>query len=218
VQPVLGGASARLQDQDTGDIFLYGYRPRGGDTIFDLGAGVGSEVRLLSRLVGKSGQVVSIEAHPRTFGCLRKSIELNQLDNVIALQCAVTAKPGRVFIENAHNNHVSNGITVQESDGVAVPGETLAEIVGRLDINHIDLLKMNIEGAELAALEAAGNVLPFVRNVVVSCHDFKADRGGADWQRTYAPVRALLTDAGYTIRNRPNDPRPWIPYYVYASR
>ena len=218
VQPFIGGASAGLQDRDTLDIFLYGYRPKAGDTVLDLGAGVGSEVRLLSRLVGPAGRVVSVEAHPRTFSCLRRTIELNRLDNVIAVPCAVTGAPGTVLIEDGAESHVSNGITFDEANGVAVPGHTLAEIVDSLGIGHIDLLKMNIEGAELAVLEAAVEVLPIVANLVVSCHDFKADRGGEDWHRTYAAVRALLANAGYAISTRRDDRRPWIPYYVYASR
>jgi hypothetical protein len=56
VQPFPGGASAALQDQVTRDVFLHGYRPRAGDTVFDLGAGVGDDVRLLSRLVGRPGR------------------------------------------------------------------------------------------------------------------------------------------------------------------
>jgi len=218
VQPFLGGASARLQDEATSDIFLYGYRPKDGDTVIDLGAGVGGEVRLLSRLVGPAGRVVSVEAHPRIFRCLQRNIELNRLDNVTALQCAATGVRGKVLIEDGSETHLFNAITADETNSIAVPGETLADIVLRFGINEIDLLKLNIEGAELAVLKAASDVLPSVRNLVVSCHDFIADIGGPDWQRTYGPVCALLADAGYVIRTRPNDPRPWVPYYVYASR
>lgn len=216
VQTTLGGASARIQDADTLDLFLFGYVPRPGDTVFDLGAGVGGEVRLLSRLVGAFGRVISVEAHPRVFRCLRQVVELNRLDNVTAVQCAVTGAAGPVWIED-DAAHLSNSITSDRS-GLEVPGETLSGLAGRLGVTRIDLLKLNIEGAELPVLESSLDLLPAVRNIVVSCHDFKADRGGPEWQRTYGPVRALLTAAGYRIRNRPDDPRPWVPYYLYATR
>jgi len=45
-----------------------------------------------------------------------------------------------------------------------------------------------------------------------------ANRDGGDWQRTHAEVRALLTGCGYRLLLPRVDPRPWIPYYVYASR
>ncbi|MEV6875313.1 FkbM family methyltransferase [Amycolatopsis sp. NPDC051128] len=217
VQPHVGGASASLQDRDTRDAFLHAYRPEPGDTIIDLGAGVGSEARLLSSLVGRSGRVISVEAHPRMFDCLRRTIELNQLDNVTAVHRAITGVRGMAFIED-EPAYGGNGITTSTDNSLSVVGEPLGDLVDRLGIDRIDLLKMNIEGAELAVLESARELLPRVDNLVVSCHDFKADRGGADWQRTYGGVRALLVDAGYTVLNRPDDRRPWIPFYVYASR
>jgi len=217
VQPHLGGPSASLQDQQTWDTFLYAYRPKPADIVLDLGAGVGGEVRLLSRLVGPYGRVVSVEAHPRTFRCLCRTIELNHLSNVTAVHRAVVGTTGTVFIED-RLAHAGNSITTAAADGVPVTGEPLGDLVERLRIDRIDLLKMNIEGAELAVLESAREVLPMVDNLVVSCHDFKADRGGAEWQRTYTGVRVLLADAGYTLLHRPNDGRPWIPFYLYASR
>jgi FkbM family methyltransferase len=217
VQPHVGGASVRLQDRNTWDAFLHAYRPEPGDTIIDLGAGVGSEARLLSSLVGPSGTVVSVEAHPRMFHCLRRTIELNQLGNVTAVHRAVMGTHGIAFIED-RPAYGGNGITTSADNSLPVVCEPLGYLVDRLDIDRIALLKMNIEGAELAVLESARELLPRVDNLVVSCHDFKADRGGADWQRTYSGVRALLMDAGYTLRHRPDDQRPWIPFYVYASR
>jgi FkbM family methyltransferase len=213
----IGGQTTRVQDRDTWDVFLYGYRPKPGDTVLDLGAGIGGEVRVLSRLAGPSGRVVSVEAHPRTFRCLRRTIELNRLYNVTPLQCAVTGTPGTVLISD-QDNHSANGLTTDRAQSLEVPGKTLPEIVKEFGLHRIDLLKMNIEGAELSVLESAREVLPRVRNLVVSCHDFLADNGGGESARTFAGVRALLGAAGYTIQTRPADARPWIRYYVYASR
>jgi hypothetical protein len=47
--------------------FFWGYRPRAGDTILDIGAGLGEETLTFSRAVGDQGQVICVEAHPRTF-------------------------------------------------------------------------------------------------------------------------------------------------------
>ena len=217
VQPRLGGASAGGQDETTRDVFLFHYHPLSGDTVVELGAGTGSETRLLSKLVGPAGRVISVEAHPRSFRCLERAIALNRLDNVSAVHCAVTALPGPAYVEDGPD-HNSNGLTTDAARGVAVPGETLATLVERFGLTRIDLLKMNIEGAELSVLRSARKVLPQVRNIVVSCHDFKADRGGEEWQRTFAGVRNLLVAEGFHLQDRPADPRPWIPYYLYATR
>lgn len=218
VNTSLGGPSPALQDHAARDVFLFDYRPRPGDTVVDIGAGVGGEVRLFSRLVGRSGRVVSIEAHPRTFRCLRRTIELNRLANVIPVECGVVGAPGPVLLEDDSVAHIGNALTTDATNSVQVVGRTLDEILDSLGIGHVDLLKMNIEGGELAVLEQFRDQLKMVDNLAVSCHDFKADCSARDWQRTCTPVTALLREAGYAIRMRPEDPRPWVRYYVYASR
>ena len=218
VNTALGGRTAEQEDRATRDVFLFDYRPRPGDTVLDIGAGVGSEVRLLADLVGQAGRVVGVEAHPTTFDCLRRTVELNRLTNVTLVQCAVVGTAGPVFISDDPVAHIRNGLTADASGGVRVPGRRLDEIMESLGVDRVDLLKMNIEGAELAALEASFDALKAVEHLAVSCHDFLVERPGPDWRRTFAPVVALLRDAGYTIRTRPHDDRPWVRHYVYASR
>lgn len=206
------------EDRLAEDCFLHDYRPRPGDTVLDVGAGVGSEVRLFSRLVGESGRVVAVEAHPRTFRCLRRAVSLNGLTNVTLLPCAVVEEPGPVRLDEHEQSHLRNALTIDGTGGVEVPGRTLAEIMSTHGLDRVDLLKMNIEGAELPALRGSVDALRSVRNVAVSCHDFLADGPGREWQRTFKGVTELLREAGYSIRTREDDPRPWVRYYVYASR
>ncbi len=215
VTHALGGASARMLDRATWDVFLHRYRPAAGDVVVDLGAGAGDEVRLFSRLVGSTGKVVSVEAHPGTFRRLCRTIELNELANVTPMHCAVTDTAGVTYIEDGLP--ASNSLTDRTS-GLAVPGDTLAGIIERSGVTRVGLLKMNIEGAELPVLRAAARILPMVRNLAVSCHDFTVGHPGPDPRRTYAETRRLLTDAGYVVWTRRHDPRPWVRYYLYASR
>jgi FkbM family methyltransferase len=217
VNRALGGPWAALQDRIGSDTFLYGYTPGPGDTVLDLGAGVGGEVRLFSRLVGPAGRVICVEAHPATFECLLRTVALNRLPNVTALQCAATGTAGMFHLADDPVRHAHNSLT-EHPGGVEVTGRPLAELVRLTRVDRIDLLKMNIEGAELPVLASAGDTLGLVDNLVVSCHDFLADAGGDPALRTFAPVTALLRDAGFVLRTRPRDRRPWIPYYVYASR
>lgn len=186
------------QDLSTWDLYLFAYRPRPGDMVVDLGAGVGVEARVFAGMVGPSGRVISVESDARTFRCLRQTIETNGLRNVTAVRTAVIGWTG-----------------VAEP---LVAGEQLAELVDRLRVERIDFLKMNVGGAELDVLASAGTVLRRVHNIAVSCHDFRADEGGGSWMRTSAAVGDLLCDAGFTVRQRPMDPRPWIYYCVYGSR
>src|ERR1051326_1450100 len=68
-------------EKHTSDLCFYGYVPKEGDTIIDVGAGTGWETLFFSKRVGPSGRVISIEAHPTTFRCLSKLCRENHLDN-----------------------------------------------------------------------------------------------------------------------------------------
>lgn len=91
----------------------------------------------------------------------------------------------------------------------SVPFDALAQEYG---IARVDRLKINIEGAEAAALTGMRQTLPIVRNIVVSCHDFIG-------HPTEAAVRRILSEHGFRIRERrPGDERPWARSWIYGTR
>jgi FkbM family methyltransferase len=199
------------------DTALYAYTPDEGDVVFDVGAGVGSETLLFSRLVGASGRVVSIEAHPRTYGRVVEICKANGLENVTPLQVAAAESDGTVTISDLAN-HLRNTTLAAADEGIEVPARRLETLARSLDITHIDLLKMNIEGAEVSALRGLGPLLSKTRNVCIACHDFLADEGGDETLRTKAVVRDLLVAHGFDLRTRDDAPDPWTRDYVYGVK
>jgi len=201
-------------DADTRDVAFHRYAPRVGDVALDVGAGVGHETRLLSRLVGDTGRVVAIEANPRVYRCLVDMVERNGLRNVTCLHVAVNDVAGTVHFADAED-HLGNALSTTGT--VEVVATTLDAVVQDLGLERVDFLKMNIEGAERPALRGMRATLPRVAHACISCHDFLADAGGDPATRTSADVRALLTAAGMTVEDR-RDPRPWVADYLYGSR
>jgi len=169
-------------------------------------------------MVGSAGRVYSIEAHPATFLCLEATVRLNRLSNVVFDQLAIADQAGEVAMEDQSNAHISNAMVPGSSGSLKVEAMTLDTYVERAGIDRIDLLKMNIEGAEVAALQGGASALERTRNVVVSCHDFKADRTGNGFFRTKETVRHRLTEAGFELLERADDPRPWVRDTVYGYR
>jgi FkbM family methyltransferase len=183
----------------------------------DVGAGVGVETLLFSRLVGPTGRVVAIEAHPRTFRCLERLVSHHQLENVAALNLAVGAREGRSMM-SSQVAHRSNAVGDAGAGAVEVMVARLDALLADHNVDRIDLLKMNIEGAEVAALEGMGALLRRTVHVCVSCHDFKAARTGDEMLCTRSEVTRLLRDAGFELRSRPDDARPAVRDYVYGTR
>ena len=196
------------------DLWMYQYHPKEGDTIVDVGAGTGWETLLFSRGVGKSGRVISIEAHPRTFRCLSKMCELNQLENVTVIQAAIVDQERE--IEFSDGEHEGNSVIGSES-GIRVAGTTLDSTFRSLGLSQVDFLKMNIEGAERLALSGMKEMVERTRMVCISCHDFLADAGqGSNELRTKAEVIHFLKESGFAVSFRESDLRCTVRDFVYG--
>lgn len=216
VAPELNVASWHAIRTAAMDLWCYDYALQSGDTVVDIGAGIGDDVVAFSRLVGKNGRVIALEAHPRTFRCLLKTIAANRLENVTALNLAVSDQEGEVAISN-EANYLANGIVGGKS-GIKVATRTLDHILDGIGVMHSDLVKMNIEGAETRALYGMKQILRTLPHIVVSCHDFIADNHGGDAVlRTYDEVNEILKNAGYTLRERREDSCNGQDYYILAG-
>lgn len=197
------------------DNWAWQYEPKAGDTIIDVGAGVGEEAVVFSKLVGPSGTLVAIEAHPVTFACLQASLQRSRLTNVIPVGYAITEKDGTVSIADTEN-HLANSVMTAEG-AQTIPSRSLDSLAEELGLGPIALLKMNIEGAERLAVEGMTALSKRIRHVVISCHDFVSEAGnGGDEFRTFSEVRNRLEALGFEITTRPDHHHAWTRYYLYG--
>ena len=134
-----------------------------GATVFECGAHHGRDCTLLAKIVGPEGRIISFEPHPDNIRVLRRNVELNRLQNVIAVNAAVGSKPGSLSIKSRSNAKVSH------SGGIEVPVVTLDEWA---EANGIwpDLIKIDVEGYEFEVLRGARKVLERTPTVFVEVH------------------------------------------------
>jgi hypothetical protein len=110
-----------------------------------------------------------------------------------------------------------NTTVITMSNGIPVTAVTLDEVLRGLGVTDIDLLKMNIEGAEVDALEGFTQWIRRTRHVCIACHDFLADDGrGVERMRTRESVRRLLEGASFSVTSQPHE-LPWISDYLYGA-
>lgn len=146
--------------------------PIGGGTVVDAGANVGLFSLVASR---HANRVIAIEPHPITFRVLQMNLETNRISNVTALQAALWTQDGTVNIEvPAHERErfaVSTGSHIVEHAATAnertVDAITLESVVERY--GEIDLLKLDIEGAEEAVIPTT-TALRHVKRIVGELH------------------------------------------------
>jgi len=196
------------------DNWAWQYRPKAGDTVIDVGAGVGEEAVIFSKMTAPGGRVISIEAHPDTFACLQQTVAQSRLEGVTPLLCAVTEQDGTALIAE-RENHLSNSI-VTGRGGQELPARSLDSLADELGLGEVALLKMNIEGAERMAVRGMTELARRTRHVAISCHDFISDDGGGEEFRTFHEVRSALEAQGFEITTRHDHPNPWTRYYLYG--
>jgi len=170
------------------------YHPKEGDTIVDIGAGIGTETIIYSMKVG-SGKVYAIEAHPETYNKLFLLKTANNFENITVSNIAISNETGVIHIES-RENHVENSILRDNSNGIPIKAITLDEYVVENRIKEIDFLKMNIEGAEVNAIKGMKETISIIDNIAISCHDFLFEKNTTEIKDA---VIDFLTKNNFTV-------------------
>lgn len=131
--------------------------------IFDVGANIGNYTRNLNTVM--SGVIYAFEPSPQTFALLKDNLAGNaniQLNNV-GLSDKVCTMPlfsdtptsGITSVYNRRLKHFNLNVTNQGEAHFT----TLDKYCNEHNIDHIDFLKMDVEGHELAVLNGASEML-----------------------------------------------------------
>jgi len=188
---------------------------RDGMTVFDVGANVGEITLLLSRFVGLNGAVHAFEASSSVFDRLRQICELAGRTNITLNHAAVADTAGMLRL-HVYGREYSGwntlaarpladyGIDVKPVGIEDVPSVTIDEYCREREIGHIDLLKIDVEGAEYQVLLGARRMLE-QRNI--GCCVFEFGQTTFDMGNTPEQLRSYLNSMNYRIRNVvPGDP------------
>lgn len=170
-----------------------------GMVVIDVGANVGVYTFLAARCVGTTGRVYAIEPTPNCVACLKSTVVDNQLESCVTpIEVAVGSQLGQVFL-------VFNGASVfnQIVTDRALAGGRRVKTVAQLTLDHlwesehfpeVDLLKIDVEGAELKVLQGAQQLLQKLEPIVIFENRQGAKISGAE------PVKFLAT-LGYQFYN-----------------
>jgi FkbM family methyltransferase len=130
------------------------YRPHGRpETILDLGANVGLATLFLHGLFPQA-RIVAVEADPETYARLERNVA--HLPNVTTVHAAVGGGDEPVTFYSDPESITSSALRGAGTlPGVTVPGVSIPTLMERHGMDEVGLLKLDIEGSELAALRTA---------------------------------------------------------------
>jgi FkbM family methyltransferase len=164
--------------------------------VYDVGANIGYISLLLARVVGEQGRVFSFEALPANLERLRCNLALNPFgDRVRVVAAAVSAdsQPVRFLVGPSGamgKAEGSAGRSLAYAETLEVSGIALDDFVYRDDNPSPDVVKMDIEGGEVLALQGMTCLLDEARPLILlELHGPEAAR--VAWE--------TLTQADYTI-------------------
>ena len=131
-------------------------------TFIDGGANFGIYTVAASKIVGDSGNVLSFEPSVESFPVLERNVKLNEFSNVKLFNSALSSEEGisRLYhIDNAPNSYSLNSDSKKSTTFEEVSTKTLDGIVNHNNIQKVDLIKLDVEGAEEEVLKGAKSLL-----------------------------------------------------------
>ena len=168
------------------NLYYHYYLPRDGDTVVELGAGYGEEAVYLH---GKSPKVnfFAVEIQPVIFECLSNTLH-NLKGNFKSTSTAISNENRMLLSSQFSYSNVGN---FPDQGYIDIPCITWDSYVEQQGITKIDLLKMNIEGAEKDILKSISD-FSIIKRFNISCHDFMANNNEGEYYRSKRQILKIL--------------------------
>lgn len=197
-----------FEDVERAERVFYRNYVRRGMTVFDVGAHDGGLTALFSELAG-DGAVHAFEPTAATFTTLAARLAEQAATNVSANQVALSDETGtvrmhcydgpyRAFNSMAERPLAAYGVDAGPARCEEVIAVTLDAYCAEHGVTRIDLLKVDVEGAELQVLRGARGLLSARR---IACIAFEFGQTTFDMGNTPGELKALFGAHGYRLTN-----------------
>jgi FkbM family methyltransferase len=138
---------------------------RPGDVALDIGANIGAITVAMAKAVGASGKIHAYEPQSLMFSYLVSNVLLNDLRNVETVRAVVGETAGEETFnipDSVNGDELLNygAVSTVEPRFGAGASETVPRIrLDDLGVERVRLIKIDVEGAELAVLQGAASLL-----------------------------------------------------------
>ncbi len=171
-----------------------------GAVFLDVGAHIGIDSIMASTVVGPAGRVVAFEPNPVTLAELRENVRESAAANVAIQPIALTETEQdlTLFDSRAIGNSGSSSLSATNAGNAGRPyevrGRRLDDVVQELALERVDLIKADIEGAELLMLRGAADTLSrFHPHLILEVVPRQLENMGA----SVAALEGYLQSLGY---------------------
>lgn len=177
-----------------------------GAVFYDIGANIGFYSTIAARLVGASGCVYAFEPYPKSSAGALRNARLNGFTNVTVVTAAVSDTNGHMMLRLS--DHAAQH-RLAEGTGVPVEVVTIDQWIRRENARPPTLVMIDVEGAELQALEGMRATL-LEHRPVVCCEVHWLGQAFVDY------CHDQLASMGYSMTNLNGGPIPIAPSRWHA--
>lgn len=182
---------------------------REGMVVFDVGANVGELTLIFSRFVGETGDVHAFEASGATFARLKLICETAEKRNVVPNHLGLSDENGIIKLNiyadaySSFNSQAARplknyGLDLEPVGVEETPAMTIDNYCEKNNIKQIDLLKIDVEGAELQVIKGAREMLKSKR---IKCLTFEFGQTTFDMGNRPEEIEFFLAEMNYKVRN-----------------
>lgn len=173
-----------------------------GDIVYDIGANVGLYTILCAKKTGDEGLVVSFEPEPLSYKKLNENIKLNELKNVRTYSIALSDFNGKTKLNITGEGKANHNIrplkrNISNKQQIEVDTRRLDDLIVEDNLPKPDLIKIDIEGAELNALRGMESLLKEQDDLLIVCEvhtEFLKDFGHSN-----EDLENFLRECGFII-------------------
>jgi len=175
---------------------------RPGNVFIDIGANVGYFTLLGAKYVGLDGKVLAIEPNPTVAVLLRQNLARSQLSNVMVeeVACSDSDSAPRLVLYIPSDHNIAKASLSERNAGpgtrVEVESTTVDQLVVKHSLPRVDLIKIDVEGAELGVFRGMKETLARFRPSVVTELDPELLAACAS---TVEDVRDFMETFGYRV-------------------
>ncbi len=150
------------------DLIVAWLKP--GATFVDVGSNKGDFTLLAAKVVGSDGKVLSFEPEPGNCYWIGKSIEANGYENITLFEVALSAadETASLYLGSKSGWHtLVPGCPNRSNGAITVTTRKLDSVLKDAKQARVDMIKIDVEGAELEVLKGARKALSSNSNIVL---------------------------------------------------
>ncbi|MFN7926158.1 MAG: FkbM family methyltransferase [Bryobacteraceae bacterium] len=202
-------------------IWIDQHLPAGG-TFIDVGAHIGFHSLKAAQRVGTAGHVLSVEPNPATLRELRENVASSKVPQIAIepVACSDRRATLDLFASNRSNTgmaSLSSRNAARDDEGTRsykVEAVPLDELVERQGLTRVDVIKIDVEGAETMVLRGAAKTIARFHPVVVM--EMLDDQLRA-MNSSVLELELMMTQAGYQRGRKAEDNVEWVPLTITSS-